>query len=190
MLDSTLSAILVTALLALFLVSITVAKYAILNTFQRTRFMMSALFLFIVSTLSIAFWPFALITLPFTIPALVLGMALGYFIGVHTERQKIVVHGIEHYIEHFAHIKDTDFKKMSWWSVINFYSITCALILINLVGFTSVIMHDSPVFVVVTSTVGATLIGSIIPYLAHLWTFRLQNGMATRAPEPHTGEGV
>jgi hypothetical protein len=173
MTDSALSIILVIALLALFLISITVCKYAVHNRFIRTRFTMSALFLFVVSTLSISFWPFATLTLPYTIPTLFVGMALGYFIGVHTERQKLMMHGLEHYLEHFAHIESEDFRKMTWWSVVNFYSIVCGLILINLVGFTNVILKGSPTFVILTSVIGALLIGSIVPYLAHLWTVPL-----------------
>ncbi len=172
--DTTLSVISDVALLALFLIALTVFKYAIHDSFVRTRFMMTGLFLFIVLTLTIAFWPFAYMTLPFTIPAFGLGIALGYLIGVQTERQKIVVQGIEHYIEHFAHIEDQDFKNMTWWTLINFYSVTGALILINLIGFTSVITHSSPVFVIITTTVGAALVGSIVPYLAHLWTLRFK----------------
>ena len=167
------SVIIVIALLALFLIVITVFKYTVRNQFNRTRFIMSALFLFIVLTLSISFWPSATLTLPFTIPAFLLGVALGYFIGVHTEQQKIMMNGVEHYMEHFAHIDHADVKKMTWWTVINFYSVMAGLILINLVGFTNVILQGSPVFVIVTSSVGAVLIGSILPYLAHLWTFQL-----------------
>ncbi len=167
------SVIIVIALLALFLISITVFKYAIKNAFMRTRLIMSALFAFIVLTLTISFWDDADITLPFTIPALAIGMLLGYLIGVRTERQKIVTHGIEHYMEHFAHIEPEDVQRLTWWSVVNYYSIMASLVLINLVGFTNVILSGSPAFIVVTSTVGALLIGSILPYLAHLWTVRL-----------------
>jgi hypothetical protein len=170
MASATSSIIVVIALLALFLISITVAKYAVHNTFARTRFTMSALFLFIVLTLSISFWPWAALTLPYSIPALVLGMLLGYFIGVRTERQKLMTHGIEHYMERFAHIDHADVRNLTWWSVINFYSITGALVLINLVGFTNIILAGFPPFIIMTSALGAALIGSILPYLAHLWT--------------------
>ncbi len=171
MFSSGVSITIVIALLALFLISITIFKYAVPDKFTQTRLTMSALFLFIVLTLSISFWPSAPLTLPYTVPALLLGMLLGYFIGVRTERQKLMMHGAEHYMEHFAHIEHSDFKNLTWWSVINFYSIVGALILINLVGFTNIILQGSPTFIIVTSTVGAALIGSILPYLAHLWTF-------------------
>jgi hypothetical protein len=159
----------VIALSALFLISIPVFKYAIRDNFIRTRFIMSALFIFIVLTLSISFWPSARVTLPFAIPALLAGIALGYLIGVRTERQKLTMHGVEHYMEHFAHIEIQDVKSLTWWSVVNYYSIMSALVLINLVGFTNVILRGSPLFVIVTSVVGAALIGSILPYLVHLW---------------------
>jgi len=161
------------ALLALFLISLAVAKYAIVNNFARTRFIMSALFAFIVITLSISFWPYALMTLPYTIPLFVIGILLGYSIGVRTERQKLLTNGIEHYMEHFAHISHKDLLNFNWWSLINFYSIMCVLILINLVGFTNVILQGSPIFIMATSAVGAAFIGSIVPYLAHLWTHPL-----------------
>jgi hypothetical protein len=170
MVSATSSITIVIALLALFLISISVAKYAMRNKFARTRFTMSALFLFIVLTLSISFWPWAPLTLPYTIPFFILGMLLGYFIGVRTERQKLTTHGIEHYMERFAHIEHSDVRNLTWWSIINFYSITAALVLINLVGFTNVILAGSPLFIIITSVVGAALIGSILPYLAHLWT--------------------
>ncbi|KND49197.1 MAG: hypothetical protein AB203_02255 [Parcubacteria bacterium C7867-008] len=162
--------IVVVAILALFLISITVSKYAIHDNFTRTRFVMSALFAFIVATLTISFWRFAFMTLPYTIPAMLAGILLGYLIGVRTEQQKIVTNGIEHYMERFAHIEHKDVKNLTWWSVINFYSIMCGLVLINLIGFTNVILQGSPGFIIGTSVVGAAFIGSILPYLYHLWT--------------------
>jgi hypothetical protein len=161
------------ALLALFLISVAVLKYAVQDTFMRTRLLMTALFFFIVLTLTISFWRSVALTLPYTLPAFILGILLGYFIGVHTERQKIMTQGMEHYMEHFAHIKHADLKNLTWWSIVNYYSIMGALILINLVGFTNVILDGSPAFVIITSVVGASLIGSILPYLAHLWTVPL-----------------
>lgn len=168
-----LSIIAVIALLALFLISITVSKYAIHSNFARTRFTMSALFSFIVLTLSISFWPSARLTFPFALPMLLLGMLLGYAIGVRTERQKLMMHGVERYMERFAHIDPQDLKNLTWWSFINFYSIMCGLVLINLVGFTNVILQESRVFTILTSMVGAAFIGSILPYLAHLWSIPL-----------------
>jgi len=161
------------ALLAVFLIALTVAKYAFHHSFARTRFIMSALFVYLVLSLSVAFWSYGPITLPFAIPGLIVGVLLGYVIGVRTERQKLMMHGIEHYLEHFAHITEDDVKSFTWWSFVNYYSITCALLLINLIGFTNVIAKSSPSFVIATCAFGALLIGSIVPYLAHLWTIRL-----------------
>jgi hypothetical protein len=161
----------VIALLAIFLVSITALKYFIKNNFVRTRLMMTALFAFIIITLTIAFRDSVSLTLPYTTPALFTGIVLGYLIGVQTERQKLMTHGLEYYMEHFAHIHSKDVRTMTWWSVVNFYSIMCGLVLINMVGFTTVILQGSPLFTIITSVVGALLIGSIVPYLAHLWSF-------------------
>ncbi len=167
------------ALLALFLISITVIKYVVRSKFTETRLMMTALFAFIVITLTMAFSSSVLATLPFTIPALFIGIMLGYLIGVRTEQQKIMTLGIEHYMEHFAHIHSKDLKTMTWWSVVNFYSIMCGLVLINLVGFTNIILSGSPLFTIITSMVGALLIGSIVPYLAHLWTVSMMRRSAS-----------
>lgn len=186
--SATTSVIIAIALLALFLISLTVLKYAVRNSFIRTRFIMTALFAFIVLTLSISFWPEAPITLPFAIPATFVGMLLGYVIGVRTERQKIVTHGIEHYMERFARIDPEDVRKLTWWSVVNYYSIMCGLVLINLVGFTNIILRGSPLFIIITSSIGAAFVGSIIPYLAHLWSIRLTDA-PTEAPGPRTEEG-
>jgi hypothetical protein len=100
-------------------------------------------------------------------------MGLGYAIGVRTEQQKLMMQGIENYMERFAIIEHADIKNLSWWSVVNFYSIMSGLILINLVGFTNIILKGNTSFIILTSVVGAALIGSIVPYLAHLWTLPL-----------------
>jgi hypothetical protein len=160
----------VIALLAAFLISITIFKYTVRNNFTRTRLVMSALFIFIVATLSISFWPSAPMTLPYTIPTLILGMLLGHFIGVRAERKKLTMHGVEHYMEHFTHIHFSDLRSLTWWSFINYYSIIGGLILINLIGFTNIILGGSPIFIVISSVVGAALVGSIFPYLVHLWS--------------------
>jgi cytochrome bd-type quinol oxidase subunit 2 len=169
----------VIAILAAFLISLAVAKYTIKDNFVRTRLIMSALFLFITTTLSISFWPYALLTFNYSFPSFLIGIILGQIIGVRTEQQKIVEHGIERYAERFARVSAEDVKKLTWWSIINFYSIMCGLVLINLIGFTNIILHGSPAFIIATSMVGALFVGSIVPYLIHLWTVRLRHG-ATR----------
>jgi hypothetical protein len=78
--------------------------------------------------------------------------------------------GLEEYMERFARIGKEDLKNFTWWSFVNFYSIMASLVLINLVGLTNVILKGSPALVIATSVVGAAFIGSIVPYLVHLWT--------------------
>jgi hypothetical protein len=162
----------VIALLAFFLIFITALKYAVSNNFMRTRIIMTAFFLFIVCTLTISFWPYAMATFPFTVPAFLIGAFLGYLIGVRTEQQKVRAHGLEHYMEHFAHIHSHDLKNLSWWSVINFYSVMGGLVLINFVGFSTVFHEGSRGWAITTSVIGALLLGSIVPYLVHLWSVR------------------
>ena len=158
-------------LLTVFLTFISGLKYVIPDNFMRTLVIMTSFFVFIVSTLTISFWQFTWATLPFTIPAGLVGMTVGYLVGVRTERQKLVTHGVEHYMEHFAHIHLSDVTSFNWWSLINFYSVIGGLILINLVGLSTVIFEGER-WAIVTSSIGALLLGSIVPYLYHLWSIR------------------
>jgi len=174
MIGTTATIVIDLAFLAAFLISIVIAKYSIATEFGRTRFIMSALFLYIVASLTNTYWRFALMTLPYTIPAGLIGILLGYLAGVRTERRKLMMQGAERYIERFARISKDEVATFTWWTFINFYSITAALILINFIGFTSVLMHSSKGLINATSVVGASLIGSIIPYLIHLWIFPKQ----------------
>lgn len=163
------------ALLAAFLCALTVLKYAVENYFSRMRGIMTLFFFFIVSTLTLAFWPYAFITLPYAIPAFAIGCMIGYFFGVRAAAQKLARHGVEHYMEHFAHIHLHELRGLNWWSVINFYSITSALVLINLVGFSTVFNRGSEGWAQLTSAVGAFLLGSIVPYLIHLWSIKTRH---------------
>jgi hypothetical protein len=49
-----------------------------------------------------------------------------------------------------------------------------ALALINLVGLTTVILHNLKPMALLTSAFGAFLIGSIVPYLIHLWSIKIR----------------
>lgn len=167
--DSSAAITLMLALLAAFLVSITIAKYAFVHRFTRIRFVMSALFIYIVATLTVSFWNVALATLPYTIPVFFIGMYLGHRIGVGAEEQKISMMGIDSYMQRFAHITHHDIRRLNWWSFINFYSIMCGLVIINLVGLTTILLDSSSRSVIFTSIIGAAFIGSIVPYLTHLW---------------------
>jgi hypothetical protein len=158
------------ALLALLLGVLTVVRFAVSSNFLRARLIMTALFCFVVMTLSISFWPYAAITLPYTIPTWVVGTLIGYFFGVTTERQKLATQGVVHYMEHFAHIHIMDIAALNWWAVINFYTVLGGLFLVNLLGFSTVILKGSVEAVIITSMAGAFMIGTIVPYLLHLWS--------------------
>jgi hypothetical protein len=170
------------ALLATFLISIAASRYVTQNAFSRTRFLMSVLFIYIVATLTTTYWRLALETIPFVVPAFLVGLLIGSVVGVRAERQKLFMHGMERYMERFAHIGKEDLQNFTWWSFINFYSISCVLILINLIGFTTVIMESSNAIGIAVSVLGAALVGSIVPYLFHLWTLQA----STQTPDIHT----
>lgn len=168
------SIIIVIALLAVFLIFVAGLKYVVAGNFARTRLMMSSFFIFIVLTLSISFWPFAAATLPYSAPAALLGMLLGYALGVRTEKQKLRMQGIRHYMEHFAHIHFSDVTSLTWWSFINFYSVMGGLVLINLVGASNVLFSGGKLWVILTSAFGAFLLGTIVPYLVYLWNIKVK----------------
>jgi hypothetical protein len=125
---------------------------------------------FIVATLTICFSDYFLATLPYTIPSGALGVGIGYLIGVRAAQAKLAAEGLAHYAEHFAHIHVRDIAEGNWWSVINFYSVASALVLINLAGLTTVLLHNLKPMALATSAFGAFLIGTIVPYLVHLWS--------------------
>ena len=163
--------VLTIALLAVFLSLLVVLKYTMSDRFRSTRFAMTSFFFFIVATLSLSFWQYTLHTLPYAVPAFVVGMALGYIVGVRGAEERRKKEGEQHYREHFAHIHMHHTKAVTWWTFINFYTIMGALGLINLVGFSVVIMQSEP-FAIATSAAGALLLGSIVPYLAHIWSIK------------------
>jgi hypothetical protein len=156
------------AALAGFFLFITALKYAIPDTFVRTRLIMSAFLVFMVITLTAAFWRSTLPSLTFSVPAFALGMLVGHVVGVRAAKERLMLEGAEHYMEHFAHIHISG--EIKWWSLINFYSIAGALLIINLLGLTVVIHNESQTWVMFTCAVGAFLVGTLTPYLIHLWT--------------------
>jgi hypothetical protein len=170
------------ALLTVFLVFITALKYAVPNDFARTRAIMTSFFFFIVATLTISFRQYAMATLPFAIPAFFVGSVIGYAIGVRAAEKKLSAQGVAHYMEHFAHVHVGDLQKLNWWSVINFYSVMGALVLINFVGLSTVIFRQSEDLAILTSAVGAFLLGTIAPYLLHLWSIRTKRAAIARSP--------
>lgn len=160
------------AALAAFLIFLTALKYAIADEFVRTRAIMTSFFLFIVFTLTLAFWPYTLASLPYTIPAAGIGIALGYFVAVKAAQERLLVEGVEHYLEHAMHVRLADLTALRWWSVINVYSIMGALLLINLVGLSTVWFVGRQSWAIATCAFGALLLGSIVPYLVHLWSLK------------------
>lgn len=165
------SIVITVALLTVFLVFATALTYAVPDYFTRTRLLMTGFFIFIVATLTVSFWHHTLATLPFSIPAFVAGAAVGHLFGVRAAEQRLKAEGIVHYMQHFAHVH-VSIRHFTWWSLINFYSIIGALGLINLVGLTTVIYEQSRPLAIMTTTAGAFLLGTIIPYLIHLWRIR------------------
>ena len=172
------------AVLTVFLVFITALKYAVKNNFVRTRLTMTAFFCFIVATLTISYWQFFFATLPYTIPAGLVGIIIGYTIGVRAAQAKLAAQGMAAYLEHFAHIHPHDIRRGSWWSLINFYTVIGALALINLIGLTTVIFHNLKPMTLATSAFGAFLIGTIIPYLIHLWSIAPKHSNRRTTSEP------
>jgi hypothetical protein len=158
--------------LTVFLIYVTALKYVIGSPFVRTRLIMTSFFVFIVVTLTISFWQYALVSLKFTVPTALVGMLVGYVVGVREAERKLMAQGIEHYLEHFAHVHIMDLQKLHWWSLINFYSIMGGLLLINLVGLSTVIFKGRESWAIATCAVGAFLLGSIVPYLVHLWSIK------------------
>ena len=166
------SIIIVIAVLTAFLTVTVALTYAIRNNFVRTRLIMTLFFLFIVTTLSVSFWDHKYLTFPYTIPSAALGAILGYFLGVRAAEKKLRMQGLAYYTEHFAHIHIHEIKSLNWWTLINFYSVMGGLLLINLVGLSSVIFRGAEEMSILTSMVGAFLIGTIVPYLMHLWRLK------------------
>jgi hypothetical protein len=174
---------LVIAALTVFLCFVVGIKYAIEDNFTRTRLIMTSFFFFIVTTLSISFWEYAYASLPYTVPASLIGAGVGYLFGVRAAQERLQRSGVEHYVEHFAHVHITDLASLTWWSVINFYTVMGGLILINLVGLSTVIFKGDEVSAIRTSMVGAFLLGTIVPYLFHLWSIKAPHHTKSTARE-------
>jgi len=166
------SIILTIAVLTAFFIFIVFAKFAIEDDFKRTRLIMSAFFCFIVATLTICFSDYFVATLPYTVPAGLIGVIAGFFIGVPAAESRLKKEGLARYRHDFAEIEASGIRGFKWWSVLNFYTVLTTLALINLVGLTTVLLHNLKPMALLTSAFGAFLIGTIIPYLYHLWTIK------------------
>jgi hypothetical protein len=173
----------VIAILTAFLIFAVGSKYFIQDNFERTRFVMTAFFFFIVLTLTIAFWQYRILSLPYTAPAMAVGILCGYLLGVKTEQQKLHINGIEHYVEHFSHIHIHSFRSVTWWTFVNFYTVAGGLFLINLVGLSTVLFSHNEQSAIRTCMVGAFLLGTIVPYLVHLWSINMRHKTRTTTSE-------
>jgi len=168
------------AALAAFTIFVSALRYAVSDSFARTRLSMTAFFCFIVVTLTMAFWRYTFDSLPFVAPAFALGLIVGHFVGVKKAQERLMLEGFEHYLEHFAHVDIFDARSLRWWPLINFYSIAGALILINFVGLSNVIFAGRESWALAACAVGAFLLGTIAPYLIHLWAINpAQNKSST-----------
>jgi hypothetical protein len=157
--------------LTVFLSLITALKYVIRNNFIRTRLIMSSFVIFIIFTMGVSFWDSIQRSLVYIGLSLAAGMVIGYAVAVQAEKEKIRKHGLHHYAKHFAHVHVRDFKALTWWSFINFYSIIGGLALINLIGLSTVIFRTE-VWAIFSLTVGAFLLGTLLPYVIHLWSIK------------------
>lgn len=171
------------AVLTVFLLFISALRYAIPDSFVRTRLIMTIFFCFIVVTLTLSFWRYTLQSLAFTIPALLVGMIVGHFVGVKAAQERLMIEGAEHYVEHFAHVHFENIAKLQWWSLINFYSVMGALLLINFVGLSTVIFAGAEDWAIATCVFGAFLIGTIAPYIIHLWSIKAAQNSRRTASE-------
>lgn len=165
------------AALAAFFIYITALKYAVRDDFDRTRLIMTSFFIFVTFTLTLAFWPYRYSSLPFAVPALLVGMGLGYFVAVRAAKERLMLEGVGRYIEHATHIYLRDLKALKWWSVINFYSVMGALLLINLIGLSMAWFKGNDTLAITTCVLGAFGVGTLAPYLYHLWSLSAQAGI-------------
>jgi hypothetical protein len=166
------SIILTLAVLTAFFIFIVFAKFAVEDDFKRTRLVMTAFFFFIVATLTICFREYFVATLPYTVPAGLIGVVIGFFVGVPAAESRLKKEGLARYRQDFSELEASGVRGFKWWSIINFYTVLTTLALINLVGLTTVLLHNLEPMALATSAFGAFLIGTIFPYLYHLWSIK------------------
>jgi hypothetical protein len=171
------------AALAAFLIFVSAAGYAVPDTFSRSRLIMTAFFIFIVCTLTVSFWRYTLPSVWFSLPALILGMLAGHFIGVKAAKERLMLEGAERYMAHAFHVHFGDMERLEWWSLINFYTIAGALVLVNVMGLSTVFFAGREGWALASCAIGALLIGTIAPYLVHLWSISARQNTASTTRE-------
>ncbi len=177
------SMIVAVAVLTAFFAIITVLKYSIVDNFSRTRLMMTLFFCFIVLTLTISFKQYAVHTLPFSSAAAAAGLLVGFLVGVPAAEGRLKREGLSRYRENFAKVERNGIRGFAWWNIVNFYTVMSALVLINLVGLSTVIFRGAENWAILTSAVGAFLLGTIVPYLVHLWSIKAAQKKSTTTKE-------
>ena len=158
--------------LVIFLSLLMIYKYAIADDFHRTRVIMTTFLGFIVTTLTISFWEYTVQSIMFVIPAFLLGCYVGYSVAVKAAKRKLAQHGVQHYVQTVMHISKTELKAFNWWSIVNVYSIMGGLVLMNMVGLSLFIIPGYEPIAIATTVVGAFLIGTMVPYIVHLWSVK------------------
>jgi hypothetical protein len=177
------SIILTIVALTVFLIYTTALGYAVQDSFVRTRLMMTGFFIYIVLALTISFWQYAIATLPYSIPAALAGAIVGRVVGVRAAEARLRAEGVSHYIQHFAHVHIGSLQDLAWWKLINFYTVITSLVLINCIGLSTVIFHEARPWALFTSAVGAFLLGTIAPYLIHIWSIGAKHRSSSTTSE-------
>jgi len=169
MVGQTTTMLVAVAALAVYLIFVVALQYTTTSRFTRMRLVMTGLFVYVVFTLTWAFWDYAIASLGLSSLALLGGLVVGRYVGVPAAQERMSAQGKAAYREHFAHVHPRDIAHLQWWSVINYYSIMAALVVINLTGLSDVWFAGHQGWALFTCAVGAFLVGSIVPYLVHLW---------------------
>lgn len=160
------------AALVIFLCLVVVLKYAIKGNFTRTRIILTLLLGFLVAVVLLAFWQHIAASATTMLTAFLLGVLIGERGGVRPAQRKIATEGVRYYMEEFVHTSKEELKAFTWWSIVNFYAIMCALIMMNLVGLSRILFDGNMYLATGVVAFGAFLIGVTLPYVIHLWRVR------------------
>jgi hypothetical protein len=157
------------AALVIFLCLVVVLKYAIRGNFTRTRIILTLLLCFLVSVVLLAFWNHIAASATTMLTTFLFGVLIGERGGVRPAQRKIATEGVRYYMEEFVHSSREELKAFTWWGIVNFYAIMCALIMMNLVGLSRIFFEENGHLATVVVGFGTFLIGVTLPYVIHLW---------------------